>query len=384
VCEPGKASCDGTRVTTCNEYGSAWQVTGMDCAATSNVCVNGSCRKQVCSPGHSYCEDGAVHSCDSTGTSSTLTDRCNPQWSHCLQYASYAYCASNQCTPGDVFCDGNVIKTCTEEGGIPLGGTVCDSDEYCSEDACKPLGCTQGQHFCKDGDVYYCDYSGPYLAQECVDQTVCQAQSTGAMCAPLACEPGSTTCLGNKVGTCATDGQTLGKVTEDCIGSASICSADLKCVKAASDTLGVGESAEAIGSTSFIGDVVDVTSARKLTELSMNLVLAGPRELRWVVYELSGSQFVARVDKVVSNVTGAGFISSGTLTYGLKAGKRYLLGVAINGGDGVVYYDTAPFARTLSFGTLLGRVYTGYHPSLDSGYYYTEYAYQMKVATETP
>ncbi|RYZ08005.1 MAG: hypothetical protein EOO73_09930 [Myxococcales bacterium] len=384
VCDPGKSACDGSRVTTCNEYGSAWLSTSTDCGATGNVCASGSCKKQVCSPNRSFCNDGAVYSCDSTGSLSTLSETCNPQWYHCAEYSSYAYCASNQCHAGDVFCDGNVIKTCAADGSIPQTGTACKTDEYCSEATCKPLGCTLGQSLCKDSDVYYCDYNGPYLAQDCVDQTVCQLTPNGATCAALPCDPGGSVCLANKVGTCAADGQTLSKVTEDCTASASICGADLKCAKTAVDTIGAAESVDPVSSTMFVGDVIDVTSARKLTEMSMNLVLAGARELRWVVFEQTGTQFTARVDKVVSNVSGAGFISSGPLTHSLKAGKRYLLGVAIGGGDGVAYYDTAPYTRNLSFGTLLGRVLNGYSPSLDASYYYPELAYQMKTTTEVP
>jgi hypothetical protein len=384
VCEPGKPSCDGSRVTNCNEYGSAWSTTGTDCSATSSVCVDGTCKKQICTPGRSFCQDGAVYACDSTGAVSTLSESCNPQWYHCLEYSFYAYCATNQCVAGDVVCDGNVVKTCTADGALPANGTVCKSDEYCEAATCKPRGCTVGQSFCKDSDVYYCDYNGPYLAQECVDQTACQDLSNGAVCTALPCDAGSTVCLGNKVGVCAADGQTLGKITEDCSAAASICGADLKCAKTAVDILGVAESVEGVGSTSFIGDVIDVTSSRKLTEFSVNLVLGGPRELRWVVYEQTGTTFTARVDKLVPNVTSTGFVSSGALSYALKAGKRYLLGVAISGGDGVAYYDTAPFTRNLSFGTLVGRVLNGYQPTLDAGYFYGEYAYQMKASTEVP
>jgi hypothetical protein len=382
LCEPGKTSCDASRVTTCNEYGSAWLPTSKDCAANSEVCVNGSCRDRLCSPGRSFCEDGSVYSCDSTGSVTTLSETCNPSWSHCEEYPSYAYCAANECQAGQVFCDGNVIKTCAADNSIPETGTGCKADEYCTNATCKPRGCELDQYFCKDGDIYYCGFEGPWLEQTCVDETRCQALPNGTTCAALPCDPDSTVCLANKIGTCAADGTTLSKVTEDCTTTSSICSAELKCAKTSVDTAGVAESVEAVSTTQFIGDVVEVNSSRKLTELAMNLVLGGPRELRWVVYEQTGSLFTARVDKVVANVNATGFVSSGPFTYALKAGKRYLLGVAITGGQSVAYYDTAPFARNLSFGTLLGRQSSGYQPSLEASWFYTDLVYQLKVSTE--
>ncbi len=116
------------------------------------------------------------------------------------------------------------------------------------------------------------------------------------------------------------------------------------------------ENAEVIWAGTMIGDAIDVDSNRKLTELSTHLVLSSPRELRWIVYEFSGNAFVAKIDKVVSSVTGNGFISSGALSFQLTAGKRYVLGVVVSGGDGVDYIDSNPFSGDLSFGTVVGRV----------------------------
>ncbi len=385
ACDPGKVSCDGTRVATCNEFGSGWLTSGTDCAASSSVCINGTCRKQVCTPNYSFCNEGSVYSCDSTGTSATLSETCNPQWYRCSSYTTYAYCTSYQCTPNETFCDGNTIKTCTADGSLPGTGTVCAQDEYCSNATCKPRGCTLDQYTCKNGDIYYCGNEGSTLVDDCGDEKACQATNDGAICVALPCEPGATVCLGNKVGTCASDGQTLSKVTEDCTATVgNICSAELKCAKTSVDTLGVAENVEPIYSSMFIGNVIDVTSARKLTEISLNLVLAAPRELRWVVYEQTGQVFTARIDKVVSNVTGAGFATSGAISYSLKAGKRYLFGAVISGGDSVAYFDSAPFSRKLSFGTIAGRISAQYQSTYESGYLTAEYVYQARATTEAP
>jgi hypothetical protein len=383
VCTPGEVSCDGSRIVTCNDFGSAWLAATTDCAASSQLCVAGSCREQVCVPNSTFCQERVIYACDSVGTSSTLSQGCN-SWQHCVQYNNYAYCESNQCQPGAVVCDGNVVKTCTKDNTLPSTGTPCGDDNYCVNGQCKPRGCKEGQYLCQNGNVYYCDYSGPSLQWDCPADTACKPTTDGATCEVLPCDPGSSACLANKVGTCATDGQSLSKVTEDCAAGSNICTPDLKCGKSAVDTLGVAENVEGVSAGTFIGDVVNVTSARKLTEISLNLVLAGPRELRWVVYEQTEQAFVARVDKVVSNVSGSGFLSSGPFNYTLKAGRRYAFGAVISGGDGVAYFDTAPFLHATSFGSLVGRVNGYYQSVLDLGYLYTEYAYQIKVTTEVP
>jgi hypothetical protein len=200
----------------------------------------------------------------------------------------------------------------------------------------------------------------------------------------LACSPGSTTCIGDKIGKCATDGQGLSATTTDCTATANVCTADLKCAASATDAIGVSENAEVIAANSLIGDVIDVDSTRKLTELQTNLVLSGSRELRWIVYELSGQTFVAKADKVVSSVTGSGFLSSGTFNFTLTAGKRYLLGVVVSGGDAVDYVDNMPYVRDVSFGTVTGRVFN-YYPSTFDVYAIDMYSTsQMKVMTAAP
>lgn len=386
VCEPGKQSCDGSRIVTCNEFGSAWLVANKDCAAESKVCTAGSCQKQVCTPGSSFCQDGDVFACDSTGVIGTLSQSCSDYWQHCAQYSTnYAYCESNQCHAGDVVCDGNLIKTCTADSTLPSTGTDCGNDNYCENGECKPRGCDPvDQYVCKDGDIYYCGFSGASLQQQCPEQTACKSTGSGATCEPLPCEPGSVACLADKLGSCATDGKSLSKVTEDCSASGNVCTADLKCGKSAVDTLAVAETLELISPGYFVGDAIEVNSARKLTELSFKLVTPGPRELRWVIYEQTGQTFTARLDKIVSNVVSTGTVSSGPFNYALKANKRYVVGLVLSGGDGAVYTDAAPFGHPTSFGNLLGRVNIYYQSVADIGNLYTEYAYQMGMSTEAP
>jgi len=384
VCDPGKVSCDGTRVQTCNAFGSAWLPGSLECAADGKICVNGSCKKQICAANRSYCQDGSVYNCDSSGSASTLSQTCNPQTQHCYAYGSFATCQANECHAGDKLCDGNVIKVCNADGSIPASGTSCTDTQYCENAECKPRPCTLGTYYCKSSDVYYCDFSGPSLSQDCVGDTACKVLGTsGATCAPLACSPSSSACLGNQIGTCASDGLSLSQVTSDCTATASICTADLKCAKSTSDTFGVAEATEPIYASSLVGDVIDVDSARKLTELSAQLVFVGSRELRWIIYEVVGQTFVPKVDKIVSALNGStGFIGSGPLNFQLAAGKRYLFGVVISGGDAIDYIDSVPFPGKVSFGTLMGRVITFYPSTFDVFSIDSNYVSQMKVTTE--
>jgi hypothetical protein len=389
LCDPGKTSCDGTRIQTCNDFGSAWLPGAVECAADGNICVSGSCRKQICGANRVYCQDGSLYNCDFSGTTSTLSQTCNPQSEHCTTYSSgsFGYCEKNACHAGDTLCADNAIKVCNADGTLPDAGTACGANQYCENAQCKDLPCVPGSYLCKGSDVYYCDFNSPflYLNQPCTDGSACKTLGTsGAVCAPLACTPSSNACLGNKVGTCAADGQSLATVSNDCTTASNVCTLDLKCAKSAVDAIGVSESAEPITANSVVGDVIDVDSSRKLTELQLQLVLAGPRELRWIVYELSGQTFVGKIDKVVSTPAGSGFMSSGALNFTLTAGKRYLLAVVVSGGDAVDYTDASPFSTEVSFGTVVGRV-LNYYPSTFDVFSIDPFDTSlMKVTTELP
>jgi hypothetical protein len=389
LCEPGKPTCDGTRAVTCNGFGSAWLADSKDCAAEGKVCASGGCKTRTCSPNTSFCQDGAVYSCDSSGTAPWLSATCNPQYEHCEAYSggTYAYCRYNDCVAGQTLCSGNVIKTCDADGSLPAGGVACASNQYCDSASveCKDLTCTPGELLCQSGDVYYCDWNGPYLNATCEDGSACKSVTAGfAACSPLACSADAVACLGNKIGTCAADGQSLGSVSSDCAEAGNVCTVEPKCAPSAVDTLGVAENLETLYAGTLVANAIEVTSARKLTELQLNLVLPAPRELRWVFYEQSGSTFIAKYDAVVSAPSSVGFVSSGPLNQQLKVGKRYLLGVVISGGDCADYIDTVPFSQPISFGTLLGRVTSNYWNNISASSIDSFYASQMKVTTEAP
>jgi hypothetical protein len=387
VCDAGTKGCDGTRAVTCNAYGSDWDPMGTDCASSNQACVDGSCKKKTCTPNSNFCQDGNVFQCDANGVSSTLWQTCYPNYQHCTPSgSSYAYCDYNQCQPNQPVCDGNTARVCTADGSWPQTGTDCGSDKYCDAGTCKPVVCDAGTIFCKDGDVYGCDWLGSRadLYQQCPTDTTCNVTNGNYSCIPLPCSPGDTVCLGNKVGTCAADGQSLSTVTDDCTTSASICGTDNKCAKSVVDILGVDEGQSDISESAgyFVGDVVQVSSARTLTEMQLNLSLPPTRSLRWVVFEeTSDSNFTAKKDWVVASQSGSGYFSSGPISFALKAGKIYLFGAVVTGGNTFTsYLDTGPFALNASFGTVLGRVENPYSSTMNA-YLDSGYLYQMKLTT---
>ncbi|HYQ00666.1 MAG TPA: hypothetical protein VER96_18435 [Polyangiaceae bacterium] len=392
LCDPGKAGCDGTRAQTCNEFGSGWAAGSTDCATDGKICVNGGCKKQTCAASRSFCQDGNVYNCDSTGTSSTLSQTCNAATEHCTTYSggSYGYCKTNDCHAGDSVCDGNVIKVCNADGSLPASGTPCGDTQTCDNAQCKDRPCVPGNYFCKGADVYYCDFSSPfmYLSQSCGSDSACKAVGTsGASCAPLSCAPGSTACIGNKIGTCASNGQSLSAVTTDCTTTSTICTATQTCAKSATDTIGSAENIEVISGSNLVADVIDVDSTRKLTGLQTQFAFKGTRDLRWIVYELTGQSFVAKYDKVTAGVVGDGsfvVVPSGALSYTLSAGKRYALGVVISGGDVIDNIDTTPYVTDVSCGTVVGRVISYYPGSFDAFSVDPSYLTQMQVVTESP
>jgi len=394
VCEPGLPSCDKNVAGTCNDFGTAFLPGSVDCSKTDEKCLAGKCGTQVCVPVQTYCDDGYLYTCDATGMSATRGKDCEADGDyHCEQAnGGYAYCAPNECEPGEKRCINNVVKTCSDNHSLSGAGEDCGSDSYCEEGECKPRGCTEGLPFCRDGDIWDCQYapSAPILVYECGEDLTCRVDPFGfsvATCVTPDCAPGTTGCLLNQVGTCGSDGETLSAITTDCTATDSVCTADNECTKTVTDTVGLDETGDWIYASSFVGAMFEVRSARKLTEIQAWLAFPSSRQLRWVVYELSGASFVAKVDKLVTVDGTSGFVTSGvdSFSFELKAGKTYALGVAATTADVQSYYDTAPFTGNPSFGVLRGRIASSYSSTLVAGdSYNSETAPFMKVVTELP
>ena len=373
-CEPNQASCQGTRALICNASGSDWLPGSSDCAAEGKVCVAGSCAEAPCAPSTTFCQDGNLYRCDPSGASSTLAQTCRPGLEHCEKTPAglYAFCVPYACVAGKKLCNGDVVKTCNADNTVPQDGTPCAKNEICEDGACKPLGCNLDNFFCKGKDIYYCSRIGQQLLEECAAGQACQAMigvpdgdftgsSSLTSCRPLSCPPGQTGCVKNQIGPCAASGAGLSAVTTDCAATGTICTRDATCDVSVTDSVGRDESAMVIGANQYVANVINVLSPRKLTELQMWLVFPSPRDLRWVVFELVGSELISRAEKTTTVASSAGFVGSGPLSfdYLLEAGKHYAFGMTMPG-DSVGYYDGTeplPLADSPSFGSIDGIVF---------------------------
>lgn len=389
VCSAGDLSCDGTRIVKCNELGTGYDQIGTDCASSDQVCSKGACETPICKPGATFCKDGNVQTCDATGLAPTVTQVCSSLYYHCGPSGTGAACLYNSCVAGSAACNGNVATKCNTDGsGYESGGTDCGTDKVCSAGSCQPKVCTGYGYFCKDKNVAYCQGGLTYsLIQDCGSDARCVAMSSSgtAACVPYACQPKQTGCLGNQVGTCDSDGTALASVSQDCTATSQVCVNGGTCADSAVDTLGTAEELQSLNDGYFFGDIIDVNSERRLTELEANVVLASERNLRFVVFEgTTSNQFVARYDQLLKNQSGSGYQSSGAIDYTLHAGRRYALGVAVSGGGFVPYYDAAPWKSTASFGSIVGPAIAAYASTVYLSTATGDRIYDLRITTELP
>ena len=402
TCHPGEVSCKGSSVVTCNSLGNGWLPDTQDCSADGRVCLAGICRKPTCPASTTFCADGNLYRCDSSGASSSLAQTCQPGVEHCevTPAGLYAFCVLNECTPSKPTCDGDVVKTCNPDGSLPEAGTACDADSYCQDGQCKPRGCAPlYQTYCKGTNVYYCDHDGPTLYNDCGSDAQCLDLEPDALpsdsgsnselvsCFPLPCQPGESACVQNKLGVCGPDGTTLSSVTLDCTTNGQVCTTDGACLASVTDAFGGANTAlNSYNPNVYLGNLIEIRSSRLLTELQTWLVFNSAQTLHWVVYEQVGPSMIARADVKTNETSSTGYVSSGPLSfdYELEAGKRYALGVFITELSVLSNYNM-PFVNP-SFARVIGNVYV-YNDvttfDLSNGFS-TGYAMQMKTVTQAP
>ncbi|HYP97354.1 MAG TPA: hypothetical protein VER96_01685 [Polyangiaceae bacterium] len=365
VCEPGQSGCFGDLLATCSSSGGSWLPATTDCKAQGKVCLDGSCRSQGCTPSGSFCSGNNVYQCDPMGVRGTLSKTCDAQAEHCEATAAgqYAFCVKNACVAGKIVCDGNTIKVCNADNTLPEDGIACKDDELCDAGKCKPRGCGNVQQpYCMDNDVYNCDAVGPALLEQCDPASPCQVIADPVVsgtkeinfglvsCVPLACTPAQIGCVGNKIGSCESQGASLSGEVIDCEASNQVCTTQMTCATSVTDVIGEEVSVTDLAGDTYVGNVVSVQSARKLTELQAWLRRDTAHDLRWIIFEQVDNQLISRAETTAPAASGSGFVSSGPLDFRLEAGKRYALGVALP--LDVVAQTTTQ--APISFGSVLG------------------------------
>lgn len=393
VCEAERQGCDQDRIAQCNAFGSGWETIITDCAAAGAVCIAGECQAHGCKPDAMFCgDDGNVYRCSSDGKSSSLWVHCVATSYRCVELPNTdtAGCDYDSCTPFEVGCDGNTIRTCTAEGMWPAEGTDCARDQYCKDGSCVDRFCDPGAMFCQDNGIYSCSTlgDGVSLLLQCPADSECQEETGGCSCRPLPCAPGQPACLGEKIGSCAADGKTLASISADCAADGLVCDPNDTCASAAIDTLGDAESSRTEPTGFVVGSLVEANTSRALTEMQLDMVLAAPGELRWCVFEVTGSELSGypllerKQEWLRTAQAGNGFLSSGPISFNVEAGKTYLFGVAIASGiSPVTVIDEEPFQRNVSFGRVVGSFQNAYAEAINDAIIDTGRVYRMRLST---
>ena len=354
LCKAGSPQCNGTIATVCAPDGSGPAADGTDCAADDKVCYSGTCLPKICNPGQYFCQGGNVYSCGSTGATSTLNDTCLAS-EYCKTGVST--CQVDVCTASTAVCNGMNLSTCAADGSGPAdAGTACATGNVCYAGACKPVICTPDALQCSSNTVQRCINNGTQWStiQTCDTASYCNELASPIACATDICAASSNACNGEKLATCAVDGGHFTATGVDCAASNAVCTLAGTCAAEATDTIGDALT-PSIRSSYVLGDVYRVDRARTLTKIEEYLSVSGTSVFTWVVYEsptLPGT-FTKIFEKTTSGTGSATFISSGTVSVPLTAGKFYLLGVLVQGS--FTYYATLSSAKPFtSFGQYAG------------------------------
>lgn len=206
-CLPDEAMCVGHVATHCLPDGSAPKPGGQDCSKAGEVCSDGECVTQACTPGSKLCQHEDVYFCDKNGTKTTLFEACEADEA-CDP--ALGQCRHRICTPGTLSCDGDRVTSCDALGLLwQQSGPDCGAtNRLCVSGSCKPKLCQPNVTYCDGEAVYTCDALGvaPVLKEQCAATQHCVFYSNYAYCATNQCVPNTPYCSGNTLTTCLADG----------------------------------------------------------------------------------------------------------------------------------------------------------------------------------
>jgi hypothetical protein len=350
TCVPNAPSCEGQVAATCNATGSGYLTAGaVSCSATGKVCDAGVCKTKVCNPGATLCQGGSVHQCNSAGSATTLLHDCSVAAYFCASAGDSASCSWDVCVAGALACSGNHVTQCNAEGSGYQLGADCGA-KACVEGVCTTKICTPETFRCVGANSQVCDSNGTAWSNvtTCNGDTYCSA-ATGH-CELDSCPPAAKACLSEKLGTCTADGSSLGSAVTDCKATSKLCTL-AGCATAATDALGDEYSYYPAPEPALFGNVVYVTSSRKLTELKQAITWTiGP--VRFLVYASNAlaGPYVPVFD-VSSAESDDDLKTSGPIAVPLTAGKYYFFGALT---AGYFYMQENAGVQYTSFGRALG------------------------------
>jgi hypothetical protein len=315
-----------------------------------------------------------------------LIQYCNTPYLFCIDDSiGGAACLESVCTPGVAACDANEVKICDEQGQYPSQGSDCGA-QACFDGACLPRVCQTATDTCQDGNIQTCVDNGTatMLSMECPLGTQCFALDTYAECGLDRCDPEGAACLGNQVGTCDAGGGSLSSVTDDCAADGLVCGLDLLCAATVVDTIaGQGTLFPDAGGSLILLNLIDVYTDRRVTLLEHHLVLEDPSELTWLVYEWLDDHYVLRLDDKTQASAGEAVYASNPLSYDLKAGRRYALG--IYSASNASFYSGDATNSWLSFGRVRGGLIgNGYNYLFPDDFDFPSSESQLRITTGFP
>lgn len=263
VCSPGRSTCDGSTVITCNAEGIGFtQDVACEFGCSSGQCIIPSCMPaerrcagnvvqkcgddrtfqsvqicahncdtgtqacvgDLCPPGARQCDDGVTLKTCNTDGSAWQTTSCNPAAhpGRCVTGGSFddnlgSFCERYACTPATLRCDGREIVRCNSDGRGEQPVLLCEHG--CLNGACTMAVCEPGAERCTvDGlSRERCnDLGTAWDRQSCVIEGSgsCAVSQVGdgpveAQCVQPICVPHDRTCSGSNWLECSDDGLAL-------------------------------------------------------------------------------------------------------------------------------------------------------------------------------
>ena len=170
ICIAGTLACDGDLLGQCDVDGREWLLAA-DCSETDQICDDGACKTQLCTPNEFGCVDGDRYQCSDTGLTWELDDDC-PQGLACDPLTTN--CDPLICEPDQPACNENLVTTCDATGfGYTGAETDCGSESCWQGECydCTAIGLTDALRLVRfeDGLVTLQNRSGCDMALDDVN-----------------------------------------------------------------------------------------------------------------------------------------------------------------------------------------------------------------------
>jgi hypothetical protein len=224
ICVAGEERCEENTLLRCIEDGTAFEE--IDCGALA-VCTGegteAACEPIPCEPNDIGCVDlETAFICEADGETRTELP-CRED-----QYCEEGICITQLCEPDAVTCENGIIQAC-DSLGAEQTTTICAEQEECidsrfgcrcSEDnSCEPRACLAESSRCVGNSVQVClgDETGFAAPVPCDAEEICRS---GA-CIPARCDAGATSCAGDTLLTCGSDGSS--RTETNCAAEGQLC-----------------------------------------------------------------------------------------------------------------------------------------------------------------